>query len=116
MEVFPYSDNLHWLCIKIWGYLCYFQRELEGYKFPVYTTEFCPRNEREWNNRSSEYNCKEESTYACFPNDNLTELVEFCYPMKIIAISRGKQIQRHYAYLQLTTEIAWTKFQTIHIC
>nr|XP_022290661.1 uncharacterized protein LOC111102281 isoform X2 [Crassostrea virginica] len=63
--------------------------KLEGYKFSVHTTEFCPRNRTEWNKRSSVFNCSRESTYACFPNDNISELIEFCYPMEKIAISRG---------------------------
>ena len=65
---------------------------LDGYKFPVYTTEFCPRNESEWLERSSLFNCTgDDNTYACFPNDDITELIEFCYPLQIIAITRGKR-------------------------
>ena len=68
------------------------QRKLSGYKFPVYTVEFCPRNETEWLERSSIFNCTgEDSTYACFPNDEITELIEFCYPLQIIAIPPGKR-------------------------
>ncbi|XP_078338915.1 uncharacterized protein LOC144617658 isoform X2 [Crassostrea virginica] len=65
-------------------------RKLEGYRFPVYTTEFCPRNETEWHQRSSVFNCARKSTYACFPNDNITELLEFCYPLESIVIARGR--------------------------
>nr|XP_022301167.1 uncharacterized protein LOC111109380 [Crassostrea virginica] len=65
-------------------------KQLDGYKFPVYTTEFCPRNETEWLERSSLFNCTgEDNTYACFPNDEITELIEFCYPLQVIAIPKG---------------------------
>ena len=66
------------------------QRKLDGYKFPVYTTEFCPRNKTEWEARSSEFNCNEDSSYACLPNENITELLQFCYPLQIISIEKGK--------------------------
>ena len=67
------------------------QKKLDGYKFPVYSTKLCPRNETEWKERSSKFNCTgEDVTYACFPNDDVTELVEFCYPLAIIAIPKGK--------------------------
>nr|XP_022292004.1 serine/threonine-protein phosphatase 6 regulatory ankyrin repeat subunit C-like [Crassostrea virginica] len=63
---------------------------MDGYKFPVYSTDFCPRNETEWNKRASVFNCTgEDSTYACFPNDDITQLIEFCYPLQIIAIPAG---------------------------
>ena len=75
----------------IWNFYMYLQRKLDGYKFPVYTTEVCPRNETEWLERSSLFNCTgEDNTYACFPNDDITELIEFCYPLQIIAIPPGK--------------------------
>lgn len=63
---------------------------LDGYKFPVYTTSFCPRNEIEWKKRSSTFNCSDESSYACLPNENITVLLEFCYPLENIAIEDGK--------------------------
>ena len=65
------------------------QRPLTEYNFPVYTTEFCPRDEEEWNMRSSAFNCTEGHSYACLPNDNITVLIEFCYPLPIIAITKG---------------------------
>ena len=74
------------------NYICYhkIQRKLSGYKFPV--AEFCPRNETEWLERSSLFNCMgEDTTYACFPNDEITELIECCYPLQIIAIPSGKR-------------------------
>lgn len=51
---------------------------LDSYKFPVYTTKLCPQNQKEWKNRSSILNCS-GSSYMCFPNEDLTELLEFCY-------------------------------------
>lgn len=72
------------------------QRELKGYKFPVYTTKSCPRNETEWDARSSEFNCQGESSYACFPNENITELLEFCYPLEVISITKGKNITEQH--------------------
>ena len=63
---------------------------LDGYKFPVYPTGFCPRNQKEWKKRSSTFNCSNESSYACLPNENFTLLLEFCYPLEIIAIQAGK--------------------------
>nr|XP_022289105.1 uncharacterized protein LOC111101098 [Crassostrea virginica] len=65
-------------------------RKLDGYKFPVFTTEFCPRNKTEWTKRSSVYNCTGKSSYACFPNHNISELIEFCFPIPIIPIDKGE--------------------------
>lgn len=85
--------------IEAHSYFCLFlnvvlfdklQEELKGYKFPVYTTKSCPRNKTEWEARSSEFNCQGESSYACFPNENITELLEFCYPFEVISITKGK--------------------------
>ncbi|XP_078311884.1 uncharacterized protein LOC144618852 isoform X2 [Crassostrea virginica] len=59
---------------------------LDGYKFPVYTTDFCPKNEIEWKKRSSVFNCPKETSYACFPNEDITVLLEFCYPLENILI------------------------------
>lgn len=56
-----------------------FQKKLDGYEFPVYSTEFCPRNKTEWNERSSAINCNASNGYMCLPNKELTELLEFCY-------------------------------------
>lgn len=47
--------------------------------FPVYPTEFCPRNQTEWDKRSSDMNCNETNSYMCVPNEKFTELLEFCY-------------------------------------
>lgn len=62
---------------------------LKGYKFPVYTTALCPRNKAEWKERSSGFNCTKESSYACLPNEDITVLLEFCYPLQNIAIEKG---------------------------
>lgn len=64
-------------------------RKLEGYKFPVYSTEFCPRNETEWNKRSSALRCNETNGYTCLPNERFTELLEFCYTQPRILIEAG---------------------------
>nr|XP_022290912.1 uncharacterized protein LOC111102455 [Crassostrea virginica] len=69
--------------------LLYECRQLHEYTFPVYTTEFCPRNESEWKARSSVFNCPGDYSYACFPNNEITELIEFCYNLPIIAIPKG---------------------------
>ena len=66
------------------------QKKLEGYKFPVYTTESCPRNKTEWDERSAVFYCQGKSSYACLPNENITELLEFCYPLPRIAIHQGR--------------------------
>ncbi|XP_078310352.1 uncharacterized protein LOC111135873 isoform X2 [Crassostrea virginica] len=79
------------LCLIFLGTFLPFHecRELKGYKFPVYTTETCPRNETEWNERSAVFFCRGESSYACLPNENITELLEFCYPLEVISIHQG---------------------------
>lgn len=64
-------------------------RQLDGYKFPVNTTPFCPRNETEWNERSFAMNCTESNGYTCLPNQDLTELLEFCYLHPFIWIQDG---------------------------
>lgn len=64
-------------------------RQLDGYKFPVNTTPFCPRNETEWNERSFAMNCTESNGYTCLPNQDLTELLEFCYIYPFIWIQDG---------------------------
>ena len=49
----------------------------------------CPENKIEWKKKSSAFNCSKESSYACFPNNETTELIEFCYPLTIIVIPEG---------------------------
>lgn len=68
----------------------YFQKKLDGYKFPVYSTDFCPRNQLEWDKRSTTINCNETNGYMCVPNDNFTELIEFCYIHPFLLIQKGK--------------------------
>lgn len=72
---------------------------MEGYKFSVYSTEQCPRNETEWNKKSSALNCTKERGYTCLPNENFTELLEFCYTEPRILIEAGKQNWQHYILL-----------------
>lgn len=64
-------------------------KQLTGYEFPVYTTNMCPRDETEWSQRSSSINCTESNSYICIPNDNLTELLEFCYINPTTWIPKG---------------------------
>lgn len=66
-----------------------FQKKLDGYKFPVYSTPFCPGNESEWNKRSSAISCNKTNGYTCLPNENFTELLEFCYTQPWILIEEG---------------------------
>lgn len=47
---------------------------LDGYAFPVYTTKFCQRNQKIWNERSSVLNCTKRNAFLCLPNENLTQL------------------------------------------
>lgn len=65
------------------------QRLLEGYKFPVYATDSCPRNQTLWKERSAALNCTEKNGFACLPNDDFTELLEFCYIYSKIRIQKG---------------------------
>uniref|UniRef100_A0A8W8IGH6 Novel STAND NTPase 3 domain-containing protein n=1 Tax=Magallana gigas TaxID=29159 RepID=A0A8W8IGH6_MAGGI len=66
-----------------------FQKKLDGYRFPVYSTELCPRNQTEWNERSSAINCTEDNGYLCFPNEKFTQLLEFCHRARFIWIQEG---------------------------
>uniref|UniRef100_A0A8W8IGG9 Novel STAND NTPase 3 domain-containing protein n=1 Tax=Magallana gigas TaxID=29159 RepID=A0A8W8IGG9_MAGGI len=65
------------------------KKKLDGYKFPVYSTEFCPRNQTEWNERSSAINCTKDNGYLCFPNEKFTQLLEFCHRARFIWIQEG---------------------------
>lgn len=67
-----------------------FQRKLEGYTFPVYSAEFCPRNRSDWEQMSLAINCTDKNGYMCLPNENFTELLEFCYIYPRLVISKGK--------------------------
>lgn len=71
-------------------YFSIFQKKLDGYKFPVYTTAFCPRIKTEWTERSSALNCNKSNGYMCLPNDRFDELLEFCYREPVERIQKGK--------------------------
>lgn len=83
------------LCLLFLGVLLpirfvYYEcKPLDGYKFPVYSTKQCPRNQTEWNERSSAINCTEDNGYVCLPNENITQLLEFCYIYPFILIEEG---------------------------
>lgn len=47
----------------------------------------------EWNLRSSAINCTDTNGYMCIPNENITELLEFCYIHRQIPIEEGKTIK-----------------------
>lgn len=64
-------------------------KQLDGYKFPVYSTEFCPRNDTEWKERAFVLNCTLDNGYTCLPNSKFTELLEFCYTQPRILIEKG---------------------------
>ncbi|XP_062614695.1 uncharacterized protein LOC134276459 [Saccostrea cucullata] len=63
--------------------------KLEGYSFPVYNTTSCPSNQSEWRNRSSDLNCTESNGYMCIPNENITQLLEFCYRYPRIPVEKS---------------------------
>lgn len=66
------------------------QRPLDGYAFPVFITGVCPRNLTEWQERSSTFNCNRSNAYMCVPDENITELLQFCYSGPQIRIVKGK--------------------------
>lgn len=66
------------------------QRPLNGYDFPVNATESCPRNLKEWKERSTALNCTQSNTYMCIPDENITELLEFCYSGPQILVVKGR--------------------------
>lgn len=78
--------------------------KLAGYDFPVYPTKACPTNKGEWNKRSSAINCTEGNGYMCLPNEQFTQLLEFCYVQPFIWIQEGiclflyKSFSRVHAY------------------
>lgn len=61
-------------------------------KLPVYQTGHCPKNQKELNERSSAINCTHASRYMCLPNEQLTELFEFCFTLSKMGINEGKAI------------------------
>lgn len=80
------------------------QRPLDGYAYPVYTTESCPKNLTEWKERSSALNCNQTNAYMCVPNENVTELLEFCYSEPQIRIVKGKNnlTIKQFAYFHIS--------------
>ncbi|XP_062610258.1 serine/threonine-protein phosphatase 6 regulatory ankyrin repeat subunit B-like isoform X2 [Saccostrea cucullata] len=53
---------------------------LSDYSFPVYTTERCPRDKREWDAASARLLCNDSYGYHCVPDKTFSSLIEFCYP------------------------------------
>lgn len=80
------------------------QRPLDGFAYPVYTTEVCPKNLTEWQERSSAFNCNKTNAYMCVPNENFTELLEFCYSGPQIRIVKGKNnlTIKQFAYFHIS--------------
>ena len=70
----------------------YFQKNVIGEELIVHSTPSCPENKAEWDKRSAAINCNETHGYTCLPNANLMELVEFCYEIPRISISKGETI------------------------
>lgn len=89
----------------------FFQRKLDGYKFPVYSTKQCPRNKTEWNQRSSAINCTKDNGYVCLPNENITELLEFCYTYTFILIQEGSHMVHKVSYRMYTIRYCFKKLQ-----
>lgn len=77
-----------------------FQKILKGYAFPVYTVETCPSNLTKWSERSFALNCTESNAYMCVPNENITELLEFCYSLPEIQITKGMWSESMHFFLQ----------------
>lgn len=75
------------------------KKSLNSYKFPVYTTKLCPQNQTEWKERSYFFNCS-GSSYMCFPNENFTELLEFCYKTNRTHITPSKKIMKYIIILK----------------
>lgn len=95
-----------------------FQKNLDGYEFPVYSTERCPRNQTEWNERSFAISCNKTNGYVCLPNENITELLEFCYIYPFIWIQEGKEassILNEYSFLCDTiTQVIFFSFKCLN--
>lgn len=71
---------------------------MEGYEFPVYSTDSCPGNDKEWKERSTAINCTKNNGYMCFPNEDITGLLEFCYIYTQLLITKGNW-KKKYPYL-----------------
>lgn len=83
------------------------QKPFDGSEFLVYTTEVCPKNLTEWQERSFALNCTRENAYMCLPNANITELLEFCYSQPQIQITKGNvnKLKRNSFYNMLYSSI-----------
>lgn len=81
------QDNEHYIYFNFLS----FKKTLDGYQFPVFQTESCPRNEIEWTGRSSVLNCTKSNGYMCMPSENFTTLLEFCYSQGKVAVENGKK-------------------------
>lgn len=90
-----YIESLNYLLLELHNlkdiYFNKFQAKFDGYDLRVHTTDFCPRNQTEWNKKSSALNCTENNGYMCLPNENITQLYEFCYIYPFIWIDKGKR-------------------------
>uniref|UniRef100_A0A8W8KM51 POU domain protein n=1 Tax=Magallana gigas TaxID=29159 RepID=A0A8W8KM51_MAGGI len=78
-------------------------KKVDGYKFPVYSTDVCPRNQLELEQRSTSINCNATNGYMCVPNENFTELIEFCYIHPFLLIQKGVclYLDKHYSRIIL---------------
>lgn len=104
-------------CIKqLKNDLAVIQRPLDGYAYPVYTTDVCPKNLTEWKERSSAFNCNKTNAYMCVPNENITELLEFCYSGPQIRIVKGKNnlTIKQFAYFHISRHKAIILFLPWH--
>ncbi|XP_062608120.1 uncharacterized protein LOC134269962 [Saccostrea cucullata] len=77
-----------WILMTTLAYWVVKCDKLDFYSFPVYTTVSCPRNQSDWRSRSSAINCTENNGYMCIPNENITQLLEFCYRYPRIPIEK----------------------------
>ena len=55
----------------------------------VHKTTSCPTNHSEWLSRSTSIQCTSEKGYMCVPDENLMELVEFCYKFGNTGMKKG---------------------------
>lgn len=88
---------------------------MDGNDFPVYSTNVCPRNQKEWNERSSAINCTDDYGYLCLPNGDLTGLLEFCYLYPFIWIQEGKQHYKNDSDALTKYIMNQTTYHSLHI-
>lgn len=55
----------------------------------VHKTASCPTNHSEWLSRSASIQCTSDKGYMCVPDENLMELIEFCYNFRHAGIKKG---------------------------